>query len=513
MALDARTPVIVGAGQIVRREALLDETCEPAAMIAQALRAAADDSGAGAALLRRADSVRCVPVIGWHYPDAAAFVAHELGAQPRETVRTATLGGEGPLLLLNETAADIAAGRVDVALLGGGESGASLRVAQLAGTQPAWRRQEEPAHPARIIGSERAPLNEVELAATLGPPLHAYALLETAIRASEGRTPQAHLERLAALWSRFSRVACGNPHAWSARAYDAVEISAPSAENRVVCAPYTKLLTANIQVNLASGLIVTSAAAAEAAGVPRERWVFVHAGAYAEEEWHVSERERLDASPAIAAAGRAVLDHARVGIDDVAHVDLYSCFPSAVQIAARELGMSLHDDARPPTVTGGLTFAGGPGNNYAAHAVATLVALLRADTHARGLATAVGWYLTKHAVSLLSAQPPTRPFASLTPAAPARAARTARHEYTGEAVLESYALPYERDGSAGAAIVSALTREGERVVLRTEDRAVIDTLLATDPLGAPLEIAAADGAVSIAAASSAGSAYDSEEGG
>src|SRR5919201_1612053 len=147
MALDPRTPVIVGAGQVVRREPRLDETCEPAAMIADALRAAAHDSGAGDALLRGADSVRCVPVIGWHYPDVAAVVAEDLGAVPRETVQSSPVGGDGPQLLVNDTARAIAAGQLDVALIGGGEAGASLRAAQLAGHRPAWRKQGQHLRP------------------------------------------------------------------------------------------------------------------------------------------------------------------------------------------------------------------------------------------------------------------------------------------------------------------------------------------------------------------------------
>src|SRR5207244_683430 len=138
----------------------------------------------------------------------------------------------------------------------------------------------------------------------------------------------------------------------------------------LVTDPYRKLLNAQIQVDQAAALVMCSVAAAEAAGIPRERWVFVHSGADAHDHWHVSEREQLGASPALRAAGRAALEGAEVAIDDVAHLDLYSCFPSAVQIAGLELGIDVFDGARVPTVTGGLTFAGGPGNGYVTHAIA-----------------------------------------------------------------------------------------------------------------------------------------------
>jgi acetyl-CoA C-acetyltransferase len=487
VTIDPRTPVIVGAGQVLDRGASGEDPIEPAALIAAALRRAGTDSGAGERLLRGADSVRCVPTIGWPYGDAAALVAEELGARPRETARSAPIGGDGPQLLLNDTARAIAAGELDVALIGGGEAGAGLRAAEREGRALPWRRQEEGAQPTRTVGEEREPVNGAEAAAGLAPPVYMYALIESAVRAAAGNSPEAHLERIAGLWSRFSAVAAANPHAWIQRVHAPERIAAPSAENRLVSTPYTKLLTANIQVNMASGLILAGAGAARAAGVPRDRWVFVHAGAQAHDEWHVSERERLAASPAIRAAGRDALAHAGVSIDEIAHVDLYSCFPAAVEIAAAELGLPLDDPARPLTVTGGLTFAGGPGNNYSAHAIATLVGRLREDPGAYGLATALGWYLSKHAVGVYSAQPPRRPFASLDSQPQRPPARRARADYASPATIEACTVAYGRDGEPEAAILSALTPDGERALLRSADRELVEAVLTEDPIGRPIE--------------------------
>ena len=319
-----------------------------------------------------------------------------------------------------------------------------------------------------------------------------YALLETAERARARSAPSPHTEHIASLWSRFSHVAAENPYAWIGHSFTPDEIARPTPENRIVCAPYTKLLTANIQVNMASGLILASARAAQAAGVPRDRWVFIHAGACAEDVWHVSERAELAASPALRSAGRAVLRHCRLAIDAVAHIDLYSCFPSAVEIAARELGLTTDDPSRPLTVTGGLTFAGGPGNNYSSHALATLIGRLRDDPSEYGIATAVGWYLTKHAIGVYSAQPPRTPFANtlLDPPPPTRRAAGAdAGGLAGPATLEAYALPYRRDGAPEAAILSAVARDGTRVLARSDDAGLMRALLAEDPLGAPLELA------------------------
>ena len=493
VSIDARTPLIVGAGQVLRHEMGEAESCEPVALMAEALRRAGADSGTGERLLRRADSVRCVPVIGWQYRDAAALVAEDLRAQPQETVQSAAIGGDGPQVLLNDTARAIAAGELDIALLGGGEAIASLRAAQLAGRTPTWRKQDEQVRPTRTLGDERPPLNAAEAALGLAPPVLMYALIESAVRAASESTAPAHLARIAGLWSRFSGVAAANPHAWIRRAYTPEQIATPSLENRPIAAPYTKLLTANIQVNMASGLILTSIRAAQQAGVPRDRWIFVHAGAQAQDEWHVSERDDLAVSRAIHTAGRAALHHAGLAIDEVAHIDLYSCFPAAVQIAARELGLEIDNEARALTVTGGLTFAGGPGNNYSSHAIATLVGRLREDPDSYGLCTAMGWYLTKHAVGIYSARPPRQPFASLDPQPPRPQPRSARSDYSGPATIEAYTVAYERDGSPAAAIISALTPHGERALTRSPDRDVIDAAITNDLIGWPIDIAASQG--------------------
>jgi acetyl-CoA C-acetyltransferase len=493
--MDPRTPVIVGAGQALDRPARGRQPREPVALIVDALREAGKDSGTGQRLLVGADSVRCVPTIGWHYGDLGAMVAADLGAHPRQTVQSGLVGGDGPQRLINDTARAIATGELDVALLGGGEAGASLRAAQLQGTPLPWRRQDPDARPSRTLDPEREPLNEAEAGAGLAAPVCMYALIESAVRARQASPPDVHLLSIASLWSRFSSVAASNGHAWIKRSYSAAEIATPAPDNRLVCNPYTKLLTANVQVNMATGLILTSAQAARDAGVPKDRWVFIHAGAQAQDEWYVSERRELSASPAIRALGESARHHCGRAVDEIAYIDLYSCFPSAVQVAARELGLPISDPARQLTVTGGLTFAGGPGNNYTSHAVATLVGLLRADPDCWALTTAVGWYLTKHALGIYSGRPPRTPFASLDPRPQPPPARRALpgSAYCGRATLEAYTLAYDRQGRPEAAIVSALTPADERLLVSNSGAQVIAELLADDPLGAELIIDGQDG--------------------
>ncbi|MBG0567266.1 type II toxin-antitoxin system Rv0910 family toxin [Actinoplanes aureus] len=487
--IDAWTPVIVGVGQVCERstEPLGGD---PVSLAVRALRLAAEDAGAD--LLARADSVGYVASVSWQYPDGAALIAETVGATPAETVQTSIFGGDGSLRLLNDAAAAIAEGRVSIALLGGAEAAATAAAAERAGRDLAWPGQPEGTAPTRSVGVDTAPNTDVEIAAGLVAPIYLYALIESAVRGKLGSSPAKHRERITELWSRFSGVAADNPHAWRPERHSASALAEPGADNRPISAPYPKLLTANLSVNQATGIIVCSASAAHEAGIPQDRWVFVHAGAHATDEWYVTERHDLASSPAIRAAGDAVLGHAGLTIDEVRHIDLYACFPSAVEIGAAELDLPLDDPRRPLTVTGGLTFAGGPGNNYTSHAVANLVPLLRADPDQYGLATALGWYLTKHAATVLSARPPRREYRDIDAdlRLPRPAARKVDTGWTGPAVCEAYTVPYGRDGEPEAVIVTAITPGGDRVVRRVADRELIDRLLEDDPLGWRLEMTA-----------------------
>lgn len=480
-AVDPRAPVIVGAAQ-VNRDASGED---PIALAAHAARLAADDAGGGAALLAAADSYRHVATICWPYTDEAALVAAAVGGSPRETVRSAALGGDGPLRLLSDTARSISDGEIDLAVMTGVEALGALRDAQRTNGRPDWPMQPSDAAPTRTVGVDRFATNEAELAVGLAAPVFNYALLESAIQGAAGADRAAHSRSVAELWSRFSAVAAENPHAKLRRSYTADELLDHGDGNRPVSAPYSKLLTANIQVDQATALIVCSAERAASLGVPRDRWVFVLSAAFASDEWFMTERSDMTRSPAIATAGRAALDHARIGPDDVAYVDLYSCFPSAVQISAHALGLPTDDPARPLTLTGGLTFAGGPGNNYSSHGVAAAVGRLREDPGATALTTALGWYATKHAVGIFSGTPPASPFREIDANAliDRPQPRTARADYEGPAAIEAYTVPYSREGDAEAVVVSAVTPGGDRVLARSGDDTIVQWALGEDPLG------------------------------
>lgn len=480
--LDPTTPVVIGVGQVVQRTPDLEAPLEPTALSAEALRRAAADAGGTADLLAAADLVYAVPSASWAYRDQAGAVAALVGATDAATVQTSQYGGDGAQLALNDAAQQVVDGSAHVVLVSGAEAGSTVAALQKDGRDPEWTQQPDDAVPGREIGIDRPANNEVETGVGLGAPIYVYALIESALRGAAGEQVDEHQHRIADLWARGSEVASRNPYAWDPTARSAEEIAAPTPDNRRISDPYTKLMCANLQVDLAAGVIVASVAAAQAAGVPQDRWVFLHAGASATDEWFVSERADLAESPAIAAAASAALGHAGITAEDLGPIDLYSCFPAAVQLGAKALGLPWSDPARPLTVTGGLTSAGGPGNNYGLHAVSTMVPLLREAPEEVGLSSSLGWYATKHALGVYSATPSSRPFAHLKPAFERPPARRALGTLDGPAVVEAVTVPFGRTGDPEAVIVSAITPSGDRVLLRREDPADVALLTQTDPL-------------------------------
>ncbi|HEX4540974.1 MAG TPA: acetyl-CoA acetyltransferase [Acidimicrobiales bacterium] len=491
---DPRAPVIVGVGQSLRRPDEASDLAsfpDPATMMADALRSAGEDSGTGDRLLRAADSVRVVDTLSWHYPNPAAAIASALGADPGETVRSVP-GGNGPQLLVNDAAEAIAAGRMDVALVAGAEAIQTRLLARQAGPEGSrlrlsWAQQAPDTPGPRQVGHDRPGVSDAEAARSLALPVQVYPVFENALRAAAGEGVDEHQVRVSQLWSRFSAVAARNPYAWSPTERSAEEIRTPSSNNRMIGFPYPKLMNANIQTDQAAALVLCSVEAARAAGVPPDRWVFVWSGSEAEDHWFVSERADLHSSPAIRLAGRTVLDLAGIGIDDIAHVDLYSCFPSAVQIAAAELGLGLDEPGRPLTVTGGLTFAGGPGNNYATHAIAAMVVRLRATPGSHGLVTALGWFATKHAMGVYSTTPMSGGFRRGSPQADVDALprRSTAPDHEGPVRVESYTVMHERDGSPSLGIVACLLPDGRRAWGNVTDPVLLKDMTHEEQCGRP----------------------------
>ncbi|MEI7717576.1 MAG: acetyl-CoA acetyltransferase, partial [Mycobacterium sp.] len=392
MSLDPRTPVLIGYGQVNHRDDIDPgkRSIEPVDLMAAAARQAAD-----ARVIEAVDSVRVVNILSARYRDPGLLLGQRIGAGDFTTLYS-PIGGNVPQSLVNQACLDIARGSARLVLLAGAETWRTRTGLRAQGGKLAWTVQDDSVPMAELTGEDVPMAGDVQTRIGLALPAYVYPLFEQALRIANGESVDHHLTRVGELWARFNAVAVGNPHAWIRTPVTAEEISRPGPRNRMISWPYTKLMNSNNMVDQGAALVLTSAEQATRLGVPADRWVFPHAGTDAHDTFAVAERDELHRSAAIRIAGARVLELAGLRIDDIDYVDLYSCFPSAVQVAAAELGLACDDGARPLTVTGGLTFAGGPWNNYVMHAIATMAELLVANPGRRGLITANGGYLTKH---------------------------------------------------------------------------------------------------------------------
>jgi acetyl-CoA C-acetyltransferase len=487
MAVDPRCPVIVGVGQHVHRAESVDDGVEPVALMAAAVDAAAVDAGL-VALPRSVDSIRVVNVLSWRYGNPAWVLASRLGVEARELAHT-TAGGNSPQALVNRTAVDITAGRADFVVLAGGEAWRTRMRVKRTGAIVEWEKAPETA-PALTIGDELDMTHSAEAARGIYLPVQVYPLFESAARAAAGTPPDDHVVEVAELWARFSAVAATNPYAWSPVALTAEQIATVTPDNRIVGMPYRKLMNANNDVDMAAAIVMCSAERAQALGITRDRWVFPHAGTDCHEHPYVSNRWSFAETPAIRTGGRRALALAGVGVDDVAIVDLYSCFPSAVRLGAASLGLDL--DAQ-LTRTGGLSFAGGPWNNYAMHAIATIVGELRDRPTERALVWANGGYLTKHSFGIYAAAPPPEGFRHDRPQQaiddlPARPLADGADAAAAAAEIEAYTVMHDRGGTAELAIAACRLGDGRRSWATSTETGTTTALTAGEWVGRTVEI-------------------------
>jgi len=478
--MDPRTPVLVGYGQVNQRDE--NPGVEPVDLMVAAARSAADPR-----VLEAVDSVRVVSLLSWRYRDPGLLVAQRIGAEDAAT-RYTGIGGNVPQTLVNQACLDIQNGRNDVVLIAGAETWRTRARVRAGGAKPKWTSQDEsvPIAAGSDEGIELAGPSDLRI--KLDRPAYVYPMFEQALRIAAGESSDEHRRRIGELWSQFSAVAAANPYAWSREALSANEIAEPGPSNRMISWPYTKLMNSNNMVDQGAVLVLTSVEKATYLQVPSDRWVFPYAGTDARDTYAISERAEFHTSPAIRIAGRRALELSDIGIDDVEFVDLYSCFPSAVQVAANELGLPLGDPGRPLTVTGGLTFAGGPWNNYVTHSIATMAERLVANPGQRGLVTANGGYLTRHSFGVYGTEPPTHEFRweDVQAQVDREPTRNAVVEWAGVGTVESWTTPFNRDGESEKAFVAVRTPDDSRALAVVHDD--VETTVGEDIAGAKVRV-------------------------
>ncbi len=478
-----KTPVLVGAGVATQRFEDPQAALEPVELMAAALERAAADAGSPD-LLRKANSIR-VPRGFWDYPDPGRLIASRVGA---ETART-QLAEVGVLQTtpFAEAVEAISLGAEDVVLVAGGEAKYRALRAQMAGLDAPLTPQSG-VEPDSLLRPHAEIISPHEMDSGMVMPVTQYAVVENALRFAEGKSLEDHRREVAELWADFSRVAAGNPDAWNREPVSAERIATPTSGNRMLAFPYTKLHNSQWNVDQAAGLILCSVKAAREAGVPESKWVFPHAIAESNHMVPVSERAELHRSHGFRIAGQRAFEAAGVAVEDVRHVELYSCFPVAVRVQVRELGVPA---GRALTVTGGMAFAGGPLNNFVLQALVRMVQVLREDPGSVGMVTAVSGMLTKQGVTLWSTKPPEAAcrFIDVTRDVHAETRRLELvADYEGEASVASYTVVYAADVPSRGIFVCDLP-DGRRTLAETHDPQLAAAMTTEEFCGRTVRIA------------------------
>lgn len=504
--IDPRTPVVVGVAQAVERSATPDEAPSPLAMLEATVRAAACDAlnaDRADAILSSIDQLTVIRTFadsgalfrlpGWHYTNLPRSLANAIGASPSRLIYPQP-GGNSPQAQINRFAEAIAAGEADICLLAGAENMRTAARAQKQGLTLDWTDKPE-GQDAETPGEAERPNTKAEYKHGMTLATTGYALFENALAAHYDRDPVEHRDRIGDLMARFSAVAAKNPHSISDRARTAAELVTPEGDNRYIAYPYTKYLCANMFVDQGAAVIIMAHEVADRLNIPAEKRVYLRGVAETTEKWHLSDRIDFHSAPAIGVGAAAALAQAKQAVADIDLFDLYSCFPSAVQIAADEIGLR-HDDPRGLTVTGGLPYFGGPGNNYVTHAIAEMVARLR-GREGSGLVFANGLFLTKHAFGVYSTKPPTGKWLPADPQdygarldeVPSPAFDNAP---SGQATIETFTIIYGKEGPKLAPLFGRLSASGARFVANIIDPDMLARMVDEPMIGRPIEVEAGD---------------------
>ena len=346
------------------------------------------------------DAIYMVNISSWSYGDAPGELGKRLNIIPKEKVYLPD-GGQTPQMLVNRAAKAVASGEHRPVLISGGEAAYSINKTFNKERPQHWPEREDP----KYINGERWNISAIEIKYRLYYATLSYAIFETSIRALSKRSVEEHRKYMGELFAHFSEVASKNPYSWSQKRFSAEEIITPSPENRCIVYPYTKRMCANNLVDQAGSVIITSEEIAESLGIDRKQWVYIMGGATFWNIIDITRRPRLYDSPATREGFQLALEQAGLTLSEIDTFDLYSCFPSIVEIFINELGIK-EDDPRDLTITGGLPFFGTPLSNYSLHAIINSVELIRKKPSLKVMVIANGGFNTKQSIGIYGTTPP-----------------------------------------------------------------------------------------------------------
>lgn len=494
------TPVIIGVGQYSERVGESSyEALSYMDLAGRSLAAAIDDSGASGDVAGAVDVLAAIRAFEMSRPDrkppfgapdnVPRAIAKRVGANPTRAILSPT-GGQTNQQMVGEFARDIAAGDCGVAVIVGAEAISTVLALSAKGEKPDWSEQIGGDCEDRGFGTEEL-LEPVMFAHGATGAIPLYAIAENARRAHLDKSLRDYRTDIGELFAPFTKVAAANPHSAAPVQRSAEELATITDRNRIVAEPYPRMTVARDQVNQAAAIIIASAAKARELGVPESQWVHIHAVSHAS-ELKLSQRPDLAGNPASIASVEMALARAEKSIADMAYLDFYSCFAIPVFNQLDHFGLDV-DDPRGLTLTGGLPFFGGAGNNYSAHAIAEAIVRVRQDRGAFALVGANGGWMSKYATGIYSTNPANWSGNDRFEKVPSASDAVPLHEGAFDtAIVESYTINHTRKGSD--AVFVGREPGGARVVGNADlnDEATRAAFEGGEPFGVTLAVSQDD---------------------
>jgi acetyl-CoA C-acetyltransferase len=407
---DRSAPVLVAVGEASGRVFGLDWPC-PCDLAGAAIKTALNDSGQAAALTAVIDCVAAIrsfedsgAAMGTGSPDNVPQSYAKAGGISAQHYIYADIGGQTPQSLVNELSGALYKGEYRAVLIASAEAIGTAKRARKAEHKLDWSAASNTPFDNRL--TDFPILSRAEIRNGIVSMPLAYSVIETARRLRLGMEIPAYEAEMAELWSAFSGKSQARPHAQFAKAWTAQELMHEAGGNYALTQIYKRWMVAQDAVDLGAAIILTTAGTAQDIGIARDKMIWLSGAAEASEP-PLSQRSYISGSRAQEFAVAAALDQAGIAADDLGAVDIYSCFPCAVFAAIDTMNTPERNFAD-YSMTGGLSFFGGPGNGYSLHAIAAMAQHLRLDSTRPAMITANGGVMSKHAAGIYSANPPKR---------------------------------------------------------------------------------------------------------
>lgn len=491
---ESRIPILVGCGQITQKEEDPNEALSPIELTAKACFEAAKDTGLGELFLNKLDTIvliRSFSDTSWRfkcpfgeYSNPSLSLARKINAENVNNLIYTFPGGNMPQWSINRIFELITKGEIKTALLAGGEALYTQKNAQRKGIELNWN--EDLGNSYKEWGIKKRGWSDIEDNHGMKGAIFAYPLIENAIRGKENRTIKQHNIEMGNILEKFAEVAKNNPLADRRQGYSAKEISDVNEQNPYIGFPYTKLMNANAFIDQSSAIIMTTVKHAKELGINRNKWVYLHGCADTYDHWYLSDRINYYSSPAMKIACNEALKMANCAINDIDFLDIYSCFPSAIKIACDEMNIDINTN-KDLTVTGGLPYFGGPGNNYVTHSISEIMHKVRNNIGAKGLVTANGNYITKQSVGIYSSEQPSKMFTPTNPSLYQAKINKDKgpsfiEEANGNAYIETYTVINDREGPSFSILFGRLN-DGSRFIANTpNDKDLLLDMMTNDYL-------------------------------